>query len=426
LGNGQLNAKASVPGKFAYIPALGAVLSAGTHYPSATFTPTDTANYTMAQAAVKLTVDRATPSVTWRTPSPISYGTALSAIELNATASIQGRFTYAPANGELLAAGTHTLSVTFTPTDTTDYAPVQATTQLTVAKAKQTIISWPAPAPISHGIALSVAQLNATAEIPGTFTYTPAAGEILSTGTHKLAVTFSPTDTNFPPAQATVSLTVTKETPVITWSKPAPISFGSSLGEAQLNATSSVPGTFVYTPGAGETPGAGSHTLKAVFTPKDSANAASAHATIQLTVTKATPIITWQQPAPISYGTALSGNQLNAMALVPGSFLYTPAEGTVVASGSQTLSVTFIPTDSADYTTAQASVQIVVEGLPNIASLIPATADVNAELSGHSEAKQGAQQTGAAINQESKLETRTYKGATYVKGADGQWYLQKS
>jgi hypothetical protein len=67
-----------------------------------------------------------------------------------------------------------------------------------------------------------------------------------------------------------------------------------------------------------------------------------------------------------------------------------------------------------------------VEGLPNIASLIPATADVNAELSGHSEAKQGAQQTGAAINQESKLETRTYKGATYVKGADGQWYLQKS
>ena len=426
LGNGQLNATASAPGKFVYIPAVGAVLSAGTHYPSVTFTPTDAANYTMAQAAVKLAVTRATPSVTWRTPSPISYGTALSAIELNATASIPGRFTYTPEMGELLAAGTHTLSVTFTPTDSTDYAPVQATTQLTVAKAKQTILSWSTPAPISYGIALSVAQLNATAEVPGTFAYSPAADEILPTGTHKLAVTFTPTDANFPAAQATVSLTVTKATPVINWPKPASISFGSSLSATQLNATSSVPGTFAYTPGAGETPGAGTHTLKAVFTPTDSANAAAAQATVQLTVTKATPIITWQQPAAIAYGTALSANQLNAQALVPGTFVYTPAEGTVIASGSQTLSATFTPTDSADYTTAQATVQLVVEGLPNIASLIPATADVNAELSGLSEAGHEAQQADAAINRESKPETRTYKGATYVKGADGQWYLQKS
>jgi len=27
--------------------------------------------------------------------------------------------------------------------------------------------------------------------------------------------------------------------------------------------------------------------------------------------------------------------------------------------------------------------------------------------------------------QQTKVETRVYKGATYVKGADGQWYLQK-
>jgi len=425
LGNSQLNAKASAPGKFTYIPAAGAVLSAGTHTPSVTFMPTDAANYTMAQAAVKLTVARATPSVNWRTPAPIAYGTPLSAIELNATASIPGRFTYTPEIGEMLPAGTHTLSVTFTPIDATDYAAVQATTQLTVVKAKQTILTWPTPAPISYGAPLSEAELNAAAEVPGTFAYAPAAGDILSTGTHKLTVTFTPADANFPAAQATVSLTVTKATPEINWPKPAAISYGAALNGGQLNATSSVPGTFVYSPVAGEVLGAGTHTLKAVFTPRDTANAASAQATNQLTVTKATPIITWSQPAAIPYGTPLSSNQLNAMALVPGVFIYTPAEGTVIASGSQSLSVTFIPTDSADYTTAQASVQLVVDGLPNIASLIPAAADVNAELSGLSEEKRAAQQAGTAINRDSKLETRTYKGATYVKGADGQWYLQK-
>ncbi len=182
LGAAQLNATAPVPGKFVYIPAAGAVLAAGTHTPSVTFTPADTVNYTAAQAAVSLTVSKATPSVTWPEPAPIAYGTALSATQLNATASVPGKFAYTPAAGEVLAAGTHTLSAIFTPTDTTDYAAVQATVPLTVAKAKPTTITWPAPAPISHGTPLSATQLNATASVPGTFVYTPAAGEVLTKG----------------------------------------------------------------------------------------------------------------------------------------------------------------------------------------------------------------------------------------------------
>ncbi len=90
---------------------------------------------------------------------------------------------------------------------------------------------------------------------------------------------------------------------------------------------------------------------------------------MQLTVTKATPIITWPTPAAISYGTALSAAQLNATALIPGTFVYTPSAGNVIAAGTQTLSATFTPTDTANYTTAQATVSLVVEGLPNIAML---------------------------------------------------------
>jgi Flp pilus assembly CpaE family ATPase len=427
LSAAQLNATASVPGKFVYIPAAGAVLGAGTHTPSVTFTPTDTTSYTAVQAAVTLTVTKATPEISWPTPAPITYGEALGAAQLNATASVSGRFVYAPAAGEVLGAGTHTLSVTFTPTDSADYAAVQTTVSLTVAKAKPTLITWPTPAAIPHGTALSAAQLNATAPVPGRFVYSPAAGEALPAGTHTLSVTFTPADANLPAAQASVSLTVTKATPIITWPRPAAISYGTALSATHLNAKASVSGSFVYTPAAGEVLAAGTHTLTATFTPAETSNVATAQATVSLTVTKATPIITWQTPDAISYGTSLSAVQLNATALVPGSFVYTPAAGTVLTAGTQTLSATFTPKDTVDYTTAQATVSLVVEGLANIASLMPAMDDSDAYSADFADAKQGAQASESAPSQQNrKVETRTYKGATYEKGADGQWYLQKN
>ena len=80
-----------------------------------------------------------------------------------------------------------------------------------------------------------------------------------------------------------------------------------------------------------------------------------------LTVTKATPpTITWATPSAITYGTALSATQLNATDTLPGTFVYSPAAGSVLAVGSQTLGVTFTPTDSTDYTTATKNVTLVV------------------------------------------------------------------
>ena len=70
-----------------------------------------------------------------------------------------------------------------------------------------------------------------------------------------------------------------------------------------------------------------------------------------ITVSKATPAITWPTPAAITYGTALSATQLNATGRrsVPGTFVYTPASGTVLGAGvGQTLSVTFTPTDTGE------------------------------------------------------------------------------
>jgi hypothetical protein len=425
LSAAQLNATASVPGKFVYIPPVGAVLAAGTHTPSVTFTPTDSSDYATVQAAVSLTVTKAASSINWPTPAAITYGTALGAAQLNATASVPGKFVYTPGAGEVLAAGTHTLQVTFTPTDSADCSAVQATVSLTVAKAKPSTITWPAPDAISYGTALNGTQLNATAPIPGRFVYTPGAGEVLAAGSQTLSVTFTPTDENIPVAQASVQLTVTKATPTIKWPTPAAISYGTALSTAQLNATAQASGTFVYSPAAGEVLAAGTHTLSVTFTPKNSANEAATRATVTLTVAKATPIITWPSPAAIPYGSLLSAAQLNASALVPGTFVYTPAAGTVLAAGRQTLSVTFAPTDTVDYTTSQASVSLIVEGLPNIASLMPAGVDADADRTNLAGAEEGALEGSSTPTQQSRLETRTYKGATYEKGADGQWYLQK-
>ena len=57
---------------------------------SVTFTPTDAANYTTATTTVAINVLKATPVITWATPADITYGTALGATQLNATAERAG------------------------------------------------------------------------------------------------------------------------------------------------------------------------------------------------------------------------------------------------------------------------------------------------------------------------------------------------
>lgn len=75
---------------------------------------------------------RAKPTITFRPPADMSYGAALSATQLDATASVAGAFVYTPAAGTVLPLGVSTLSVAFTPSDTNDYQPVTATASITV------------------------------------------------------------------------------------------------------------------------------------------------------------------------------------------------------------------------------------------------------------------------------------------------------
>jgi hypothetical protein len=106
---------------------------------------------------------------------------------------------------------------------------------------------------------------------------------------------------------------------------------------------------------------AGTHKLSVTFTPTDTTDYTTATDTVSITVKQATPSIKWAKPANITAGTALSPVQLDATSKVAGSFTYTPPAGTVLSVGTHTLTTNFTPTDTTDYSTATATVQITVD-----------------------------------------------------------------
>jgi len=71
--------------------------------------------------------------VNWSNPPDIVFGTLLSATQLNATSTTPGTFTYSPPiNTRLNVGANQVLTVTFTPTDTTQFNTVTKTVKINV------------------------------------------------------------------------------------------------------------------------------------------------------------------------------------------------------------------------------------------------------------------------------------------------------
>ena len=337
------------PVAIAYNGATATPIDAGTYAVEARYE--GSANYTPVTRTTTLTIVKAVPYLQWFPgPGSIVYGTPLGAAHFGATADVPGTFSYAPGDGTILNTGVHTLTATFTPADEVNFTTASTTATVVVTKASPTV-TWPNPGSIVYGTALSAAQLNATANVSGTFTYTPAAGTVLAAGTHVLSVNFAPDDSaNYAAVVGGATLSIVKAVPDLRWfPDPGSIVYGTPLGAAHFGATANVPGTFSYAPGPGTILDTGSHALTATFTPADEVNYTTGSIAATVVVTRASPTITWPDPASIVYGTALSAAQLTATADVPGTFTYTPAPGALLPAGTHALSVTFTPADSANY-----------------------------------------------------------------------------
>jgi uncharacterized Zn-binding protein involved in type VI secretion len=167
----------SVAGTYSYTTAAGTVLSAGTHTESVTFTPTDNTDYNPVTSSVAVTVNAATPNVTFATPAALTYGTALDNSQVSGSATwtvngspvtVAGTVSYSGSEaGTVLDAGSYTESVAFTPTDNTDYNAATGSVNLTVNKAT-TVFSNLTVQQITVGTATTtvVGQLTSNTIVP--------------------------------------------------------------------------------------------------------------------------------------------------------------------------------------------------------------------------------------------------------------------
>ncbi|WP_041970461.1 MBG domain-containing protein, partial [Geobacter sp. OR-1] len=94
--------------------------------------------------------------------------------------------------------------------------------------------------------------------------------------------------------------------PVINWATPADITYGTTLGGAQLNATlshdnSPLPGNCIYSQPLGAILGVGSQDLSVTCTPTDSVNYETVSKTVIIKVNKA-PLTVSAEPASRAYG----------------------------------------------------------------------------------------------------------------------------
>jgi YVTN family beta-propeller protein len=151
-------------------------------------------NYAITYVGGTATITQATPVLAWATPLGITSSTPLSSTQLSATASsngssVAGTFTYAPAPGTLLPAGTDTLSVTFTPSDTADYTTATKSVQITVTQSVVTVtagnasVLFGAPNPATFTSSVSGGSVT------GTPSCTTQRNELSPGGTYPITCT---------------------------------------------------------------------------------------------------------------------------------------------------------------------------------------------------------------------------------------------
>ncbi|MGA2752479.1 MAG: glycoside hydrolase family 44 protein [Terracidiphilus sp.] len=239
------------------------------------------------------TTSKTTPTVSaWPTASAITYGQTLASSTLTGgTASVSGSFSWTTAT-TAPGAGTPSESVTFTPSDTTDYYTVTGSVGVMVNKATPTVSAWPTASAITYGQTLASSTLSGgTASVPGAFSWTtPATAP--ATGTTSEGVTFTATDAaDYNTVAGSASVTVNKATPIVSaWPTASAITYGQTLASSTLSGGSGS-GTFAWTTPT-IVPSGGTPSESVTFTPTDTTDYSTVTGSVSVTVNPAAPTVT--------------------------------------------------------------------------------------------------------------------------------------
>ncbi len=357
--------------------------SEGAEYFSAITAYSDTGEASDYSAEVSFRVPPAggmtTPLITAQpTATAIIYGQTLASATLSSgAASVPGSFTFTtPATAP--AVGTALQSVTFTPADPLSYQLVTTSVSVTVFKATPLITTQPRATNVTYGQTLASSMLSGgTASVPGSFGFTtagtpPVAGGISGRARFSWGAVTDPVVSGYKVHWGVASGVYTHtldagnvtEVIIAGFSEgveyfSAVTAYSSSRDESGYSAEVS----FTVLP-AGSTMGAvvGTSAQSVTFTPSDMSNYEIVTTSVNVTVLKATPLITKKPTAKaIVHGQTLVSSTLRrGLASVGGSFAFTTPT-MVPAAGTSFQSVTFTPTDTNNYQTATTIVSVTVK-----------------------------------------------------------------
>ena len=196
-------------------------------------------------------------------------------IDLN---SASARASLIPA-AHALTAGTHSLTASFAG-DANFAASTSKSVNELVTQTAPTI-TWAGPGTtLEYGTPLSSAQLNAAANVPGSFSYNPGPNTVLPPGTTTVTATLTPTDT-FDYSAAVSTLPIAVSAPTLSSISPTSVDVGAPATTITVTGLGFVPGAVVsYNGGALPTTFVDHHHVMAVIPAKALANPSSGTITL--------------------------------------------------------------------------------------------------------------------------------------------------
>ena len=192
-------------------------------------------------------------------------------------------------------------------------------------------------------------------------------------------VIFTPTDIdNYNTVTISVDVNVAKADPIVTtWPSASNIVYGSNLGASILSGSiANVPGSYAFN-FPDYYPVAGNYVANVSFYPTDSDNYNTIESLVNVSVEKADPGVSeWPVSEGITYEESLSASTLSGgTATIAGSFSYENPD-LVPGAGTYSAVVLYIPTDSDNYATVSAMVDVEVAKVDPVVTTIPAASAI--------------------------------------------------